>query len=38
LGQDRNSIFAVARSSGFLKEDDLLPFHRRLLQIGDPFR
>jgi hypothetical protein len=37
LGNDRSSIYAVARSAGFLKKDDLLPFHRSLLQTKDDF-
>ncbi len=37
LGQDQASIFAVAREAGFLSEDELLPFHRRLLQTGEQF-
>jgi len=38
LGQDRTTIYSVARNSGFVAEDDLLPFHRRLLQPNEPFR
>ncbi|WP_164659260.1 helix-turn-helix domain-containing protein [Tropicibacter sp. Alg240-R139] len=38
LGSDRGSIFQAARTSGFLSEEDLMPFHRRLLQPQDPFR
>ncbi|WP_206338486.1 helix-turn-helix domain-containing protein [Antarcticimicrobium sediminis] len=38
LAQDSASILAAARSSGFHGADDLLPFHKRLLQIDEPFR
>ena len=38
LDQDNTSVHSVARSSGFVTEDDLLPFHSRLLQVNDPFR
>lgn len=38
LGRDRGKVFAAARSSGFHSADELLPFHKRLLQIDDPFR
>ena len=38
LGQDRASVFRAARSSGIVTEDELMPFHRRMLKIGDPFR
>lgn len=38
LGQNRADIFKAARTSGLTNEHDLMPFHRRLLQPGDPFR
>lgn len=37
LGQEPGGIFAAARSSGFHTLEDLMPFHRRLLQIDEPF-
>jgi len=38
LGQHRTSVFDAARGAGFLTEDALMPFHRRLLQPDQPFR
>lgn len=38
LGSDSHSIFQAARTSGFVSEEDLMPFHRRLLQTQDAFR
>lgn len=38
LGRKRSDIYTAARQSGFVNEDELLPFHRRMLQPGDPFR
>lgn len=38
LGRDRATVFAAARTAGFHSEDELMPFHKRLLQIDDPFR
>lgn len=38
LGNKRKDIFAAARSAGFLPEEQLVPFHRRLLQPAAPFR
>lgn len=38
LGGEHPEIFAAARAAGLVEEDALLPFHRRLLQTGDPFR
>jgi len=38
LGSKQNDIYTVARGSGFVSEEKLMPFHRRLLQIGDTFR
>jgi len=38
LGHDRHAVFAAARGAGFHNEEDLMPFHRRLLQPGEPFR
>ena len=33
-----SAIMSAARGSGFVPEAGLMPFHRRLLQISDPFR
>lgn len=38
LGNRLSDVLAAARGTGFKMEDDLLPFHRRLLQTQDPFR
>lgn len=38
LGKDRSSIYSAAREAGFATEDQLMPFHRRLLQTDQPFR
>ena len=38
LGKKFSDILGAARKSGFVPEAGLNPFHRRLLQIGDPFR
>ncbi|MFW8592714.1 helix-turn-helix domain-containing protein [Cribrihabitans neustonicus] len=38
LGRDRQLVLQAARSSGFATEEDLLPFHRRQLRTGEPFR
>lgn len=38
LGRDMNAILAAARRTGLHNEEELMPFHRRLLQPGDPFR
>lgn len=38
LGHDRSAVFRTARIAGFLKKDDLPPFHRRLLRPDVPFR
>ncbi len=38
LGRDGKAALATARASGFLSAEELLPYHRRLLQIDDPFR
>lgn len=38
LGDDRRQILNAARGTGFCNEDELIPFHRRLLQPNDPFR
>jgi transcriptional regulator with XRE-family HTH domain len=37
LGNDKNAIYTAARGSGFRTAEDLMPFHRRLLQIDEPF-
>ncbi|MVO18293.1 helix-turn-helix domain-containing protein [Parasedimentitalea huanghaiensis] len=37
LGHKWSEILTAARSSGFIEESNLTPFHRRLLQVGDPF-
>ncbi|MDK3016308.1 helix-turn-helix domain-containing protein [Pseudodonghicola flavimaris] len=38
LGRDTGTILAAARGTGFRSADELLPFHRRLLQIDAAFR
>lgn len=38
LGRDIGTVLSAARGSGFRTADDLLPYHKRLLQIGTPFR
>lgn len=38
LGSRCGDILAAARGVGFYAEQDLMPFHRRLLQTSDPFR
>ncbi|PCJ04264.1 MAG: transcriptional regulator [Rhodobacteraceae bacterium] len=38
LGHKFGDILTAARGSGFVTESALMPFHRRLLQVGDPFR
>lgn len=38
IGEDRDRIFALARTTDFSTDQDLQPFHRRLLQIYVPFR
>ncbi len=38
LGQEKTDIYAMARESGFVAEENLMPFHRRLLQTEEPFR
>ncbi|MFT7594485.1 MAG: transcriptional regulator with XRE-family HTH domain [Paracoccaceae bacterium] len=38
LGRDTGAVLSAARNSGFFAEEDLMPFHHRLLQIGDQFR
>jgi transcriptional regulator with XRE-family HTH domain len=38
LGKDPKTVWKAARTQGFCSEEDLMPFHARLLQIGDPFR
>lgn len=38
LGGDHASVWDAARNQGFKSEEDLMPFHRRLLQIGEDFR
>lgn len=37
LGRDMGPALAVARNAGFVSEEDLLPYHRRLLRINEPF-
>lgn len=37
LGDDLSSVLPAARSVGFSTEEDLLPFHRRLLRPEVPF-
>ncbi len=38
LGRSQADIYAAARGAGLLNEQDLMPYHRRLLQPGEPFR
>jgi transcriptional regulator with XRE-family HTH domain len=38
LKPDCKSVLDAARGSGFRSADSLMPYHRRLLQIEDPFR
>ncbi|MCF6232112.1 MAG: helix-turn-helix transcriptional regulator [Rhodobacteraceae bacterium] len=38
LGQNKSDIYEVARESGLVAEDNLVPFHRQLLQTEEPFR
>jgi transcriptional regulator with XRE-family HTH domain len=38
LGNDVGKILTAARNSGLTSEDDLKPFHRRLLKTDEPFR
>lgn len=38
LGHKRSEIARAARSASFCNEDDLLPYHRQLLNAGMPFR
>ena len=38
LGNNFGDILEAARGSGFVTEADLMPFHQKLLQVGDPFR
>lgn len=38
LGMDQASIYSVARASGFVAEEELMPFHHRLLQVDETFR
>lgn len=38
LGGFKGGVLEAARNTGFKTEDELLPFHRRLLQPSQPFR
>jgi len=38
LGRDATTVLGAARQTGFMSDEDLMPFHRRLLQVGDEFR
>lgn len=38
LGNRRADIMAAARKTGFVSAEDMMPFHLRLLQNGEPFR
>ena len=38
LGHDAGAVLAAARGSGFQTAEDLLPYHKRLLQPDTPFR
>lgn len=35
---DFSKVMRIARNSGYCRQDDLIPFHQRLLQSNDPFR
>lgn len=37
LGSDFSTVMAAARKSGYCAEEDLIPFHRRLLDPARPF-
>jgi transcriptional regulator with XRE-family HTH domain len=37
LGTDINKVLSAARNSGLTSEDNLRPFHRRLLKTDEPF-
>jgi transcriptional regulator with XRE-family HTH domain len=37
LGQDTGKILSVARQSGFCAADELLPYQRSHLRVGEPF-
>ena len=37
LGADRKKVMRAARAAGFCGADALVPFHRTLLKIGQPF-
>ncbi|MCG7626197.1 MULTISPECIES: helix-turn-helix domain-containing protein [unclassified Epibacterium] len=38
LGNDVSTAIAAARGCGFTSAPDIIPFHKRLLQLGTPFR
>ncbi|MGV6848081.1 MAG: helix-turn-helix domain-containing protein [Marinibacterium sp.] len=38
LGSDTSAILAAARSTGLIAQEEVLPFHIRLLQPDQPFR
>ena len=38
LGRDTGTVLAAARGAGIRTADDLLPYHKRLLQLDAPFR
>ncbi|MFV0515734.1 MAG: helix-turn-helix domain-containing protein [Jhaorihella sp.] len=38
LGNDLKKVLPAARGAGFRTAEDLMPFHRRLLQVEDAFR
>lgn len=38
LGREAGPAFEAARGAGFCSEEELLPYHRRLLQPDEPFR
>lgn len=37
LGRDLAHVLPAARTAGFCTAEDLLPFHRNLLKVGQPF-
>lgn len=37
LGPKMRDALPAARKSGFMEEPDIIPYHRRLLRLGEPF-
>lgn len=38
LGRNPKQVMACARMAGLISDDQIPPFHRRLLRVGEPFR